>query len=328
MVAACGGKVMPMADPSPAQDSGVGGAAAELAQSCDALATLCQGESCCATVAVPGGTFLMGRSADGGDACPGGGSYCWDDEQPEHLATVSAYGLDKYEVTVGRFRRFVEAYESGWRPSAGAGAHPHIAGSGWDTTWDSSLPADATTFKDTSHLNCNAPYQTWTDTSAANEDKAINCVNWYEAFAFCIWDGGRLPTEAEWEFAAAGGDLNLLYPWGSAAPDCTYANYYTGSTYCTGLGGGVLDVGSMQKGNGRWDHADLAGNAGEWVFDWFGAYDAAQNNNYANTTTATNRVTRGGSWGIDAYTLRSAYRNYWTPISHSADLGFRCARTP
>jgi formylglycine-generating enzyme required for sulfatase activity len=283
------------------------------------------------------------RFETGNEGCPNNMT-CGSAELPEHPMMIGSFALDKYEVTVGRFRRFVTAYAApppnGFRPAVGSGANPNAVNytTSWLTGWDDSggsaqnLPltgATAATTQTNFALRLGAcSSATWTDAPGANENKAINCVNWYEAFAFCIWDGGRLPTEAEWEFAAAGGDLNLLYPWGSAAPDCTYANYYTGSTYCTGLGGGVLDVGSMQKGNGRWDHADLAGNAGEWVFDWFGAYDAAQNNNYANTTTATNRVTRGGSWGIDAYTLRSAYRNYWTPISHSADLGFRCARTP
>jgi formylglycine-generating enzyme len=257
--------------------------------------------------------------------------------------TVGTFALDKYEVTVGRFRKFVAAYAApapgGFRPAVGSGANPNVnftvSNTSWLAGWDDSggagtnLPltgATAATTQTNFALRLGAcSSATWTSNVATNENKAINCVNWYEAFAFCIWDGGRLPTEAEWEFAAAGGDLNLLYPWGSAAPDCTYANALIGAP-CFG---GVLDVGSLQKANGRWDHADLAGNAGEWVFDWYGgAYDPAQTNNYANTTTAAFRVTRGGSFGLDTQTLRAAYRNYGGPTSHSADLGFRCARTP
>ena len=63
-----------------------------------------------------------------------------------------------------------------------------------------------------------SPYSTWTNTASTQENLPINCVNWWESYAFCIWDGGFLPSESEWEYAAAGGSQQREYPWGSAAP--------------------------------------------------------------------------------------------------------------
>jgi hypothetical protein len=117
-------------------------------QSCKGAGTECTDDgkpvTCCATKPVPGGTFPMGRSQYGSD------SWSWGpyppssalNELPEHPATVDGFELDTFEVTVGRFRKFVEAYD-GTPPAAGTGAHPKIAGSGWRTEWDQELPSDA-----------------------------------------------------------------------------------------------------------------------------------------------------------------------------------------
>ncbi len=281
--------------------------------------TECQGESCCASTRVPGGTFMMGRGDTGTDACPDRES-CYPEEQPEHEVTLDAFYLDKYEVTVGRFREFVEQYY-GTAPTAGAGAHPSIPGTGWDSAWNAELPADEATL--VTSLNCFATYQKWTNEVGDNEAKPIDCVSWYEAFAFCIWDGGRLPTEAEWEFAAAGGDENRLYPWGATAPDCALANSYE----CTD---DVDPVGS-HTGIGRWGHHDLAGNAWEWTFDWYDrtwySNASAVGTNACNTTEAFDRVVRGSH--LDYTTLlRSAFRTHDNPTARSLGTGFRCARTP
>jgi formylglycine-generating enzyme len=286
---------------------------------------MCNGESCCTSIVVPGGTFPQGRSTVVGasdyDPDP---NNAFANELPEFSSTVSSFALDKYEVTVGRFRNFVNAYVSNTAsaPADGAGANPAIAGTGWQSAWNTSLPATQAAFKDTVHLNCSSSSQTWTDNVGANENRAINCVNWYDAFAFCIWDGGRLATESEWEYAAAGGADNRLYPWGSAPPDCTYAIY----AGCSGRS--PATVGSTPIGNGKWGHADLAGNVWEWAFDGFDAYSGSATNNYANTTTSSHRVVRGGGFNYGATNLRAAFRTSTSPGNrYSGTFGARCARS-
>jgi formylglycine-generating enzyme required for sulfatase activity len=291
------------------------------AQSCAGGLT-CNGESCCTSINVPGGTFTQGGSPAV--------------ETNPYSSTVSSFALDKYEVTVGRFRKFVSAYEAGWRPTVGSGANPNVlvGDTSWQAGWDDSnsiganLPTPGA-FTDTSHLNCSVYSQTWTDSpgTAAQESRAINCVDWFEAFAFCIWDGGRLPTESEWEYAAAGGSENRFYPWGSAAPDCTRANFYNGY-YCSGGSGSVVAVGSTPIGNGKWGHADLAGNVYEWAIDWYAAYSASASNDYANTTTGSSHVVRGGGFSSYAAGLRAAGRSFDYPVYHVYGIfGLRCSRT-
>ena len=188
------------------------------APSCVGLANECGASgdvSCCESFFLSGSRFLMGRSDDGEDAFAAGNP----DEVPEHEATVDGFYLDAFEITVGRFRQFVAQYD-GTPPAEGAGAHPLIANSGWLAEWNAELPANQTELSNM--LECGEA-STWTDQPGDNENLPINCATWYELFAFCIWDGGRIPTEAEWEFAAAGGLSNRLYPWGSDSADISRA---------------------------------------------------------------------------------------------------------
>ena len=83
---------------------------------------------------MPQGTFPMGRSVSGADACPGG-MVCGASDQPEHDATVASFALDTFEITIGRFRAFLDQ-SKGTPPADGAGAHPLIKGSGWQTAWN------------------------------------------------------------------------------------------------------------------------------------------------------------------------------------------------
>jgi sulfatase modifying factor 1 len=332
--------------PATAGTTATCGAIATGPTSCQSLPALCcQGESCCTSLTVSGNTtstpFKMGRGevSAASDYYPGGGF----DEVPEHNAIVATYALDKYEVTVGRFRRFVAAYDA-WHATAvpqnpmdNAGAHPIAANTGWGRSWTASnkdLPADSTAL--VAALKCDASYNpsfnTWNDDSAAgNEAYPINCVSWYMAFAFCIWDGGRLPTEAEWEYAAAGGSNNDLYPWGSAVPSSNLANFDT----CTGcISSPFVAVGSYQPaGNARWGHADLAGSMWEWVFDWYlsGYYGATSapvscDNCASSGDFLTHRIIRGGAWYYGTDPLRAAERSADRPSQHNPYNGFRCAR--
>jgi formylglycine-generating enzyme required for sulfatase activity len=249
--------------------------------------------------------------------------------------------MDKYEITVGRFRAFLADYDrwistaGGSHPTAGEGEHVPGYGSGWQAAWNpgDELPASASVFRDTSHLKCDSTYQTWRDTAGttAAENLPINCIDWYEAFAFCIWDGGRLATEAEWEYAAAGGGEERTYPWGATpAPSSSYASYD-----CMGDGSAagnyayadILPVGSKVLGNGRWSQSDLAGNLWDWVFDWWASPYSATCNNCANITATFNRAVRGGYWGSNATILTAANRYNYTPAMHLNSIGARCVRT-
>lgn len=275
---------------------------------------------------IVGGTYY--RSYDkAGDSSSGNQSY---------PATVSTFWLDKYEVTVGRFRAFVNANKGTQAspPGAGAGAHAAIAGSGWNSIWNTSLLPDQALL--VAAVKCNATYQTWTDTPGTNDARPMNCITWYEAMAFCIWDGGYLPTEAEWNYAATGGSEQRAYPWSSPAESLALtssrASYYDG-TDCGGDGmpgcaiTDLVRAGSKPTGDGRWGQSDLAGNMWEWTLDWFGAHvtpcaDCAQ------VGSGTSRVLRSGSFLSDEGTLRTGFRLDHPAGSRYSDLGVRCARTP
>jgi formylglycine-generating enzyme required for sulfatase activity len=265
---------------------------------------------------VQGGTFY--RSYDGVDFT--------DKSYP---ATVSDFYLDKYEITVGRFRQFVNAGmgmgTQASPPASGAGVHPLIPGSGWNSAWNASLQANTDALK--TAMKCNSTFQTWTDAPGSNESRPQNCIDWYEAFAFCAWDGGRLATEAEWNYAAAGGSEQREYPWSIPATSTTIDDSY--AVYCGGTCS-AQNVGSKSpKGDGKWGQSDLAGNVWEWTLDWYASPYSIPCNNCADLAVASFRVLRGGSFYVLDYalSLRSAYRGGDVPDYHIYYFGARCART-
>ena len=273
----------------------------------------------------------MGRSLNGSDAYP---TALFQNDLPEHDVSVSSYSLDKYEVTVGRMRAFVEAYDT-WRasghPKPGEGVHPLIAGSGWASDW--SIPASADALRTT--LKCSWATQTWTDAPDKRENQPVDCVSWPVAFAFCLWDTGRLPTEAEWEYAAAGGDYNRLFPWGSSGkesskcPSNAVCQCTANQDQC--VADDYLAVGSKTEGNGRYGQADLAGNVSEWVLDgyssdWYST-GGATCHDCANLDWSVGNVTRSSTFPSGADDSRGAFRfGFLRPVTGFAGIGIRCAR--
>jgi formylglycine-generating enzyme required for sulfatase activity len=174
-------------------------------------------------------------------------------------------------------------------------------------------------------LKCDDVWQTWTDDAGRYENMPVDCVNWYTAFAFCVWDGGRLPTEAEWEYAAAGGAENRLYPWGNVSP-VPLGNYAWANA--------LHLVGTAGVGVGKWGNYDFAGNAAEWTFD---GYDATWYSgggkvciDCANGADLPSRSVRGFLWltSIDPAYFRAALRELaLSPASALGPVGFRCARS-
>ncbi len=302
--------------------------------SCAAPTPSCGELDPCFTSEVPGGTFQMGRGEDpaANDYFPSGGS----DEVPAHAVTLSPYSLDKYEVTVGRFRRFVASYD-GTPPATGSGANPNIPGSGWESDWNRWLPADAATLADSLGVSTPNNELTWTTDPGNHECHPLNMVNWYIAFAFCIWDGGRLPTEAEWEFAAAGGSEERLFPWGTDAPSVARAVFgclAAGTSDCTTED--IQPVGSRgSPGLGRYGQADLAGSVEEFVRDNydsdFYSHPYATGSDVIDLTIdviGQTSATRGGSFISLGSNLRSAFRIERSRGDGSLTIGFRCARDP
>jgi sulfatase modifying factor 1 len=285
-------------------------------------------EPCCASPLVTGGAFL--RSYDAVNYT-----------DPSFPATVSNFRLDRFEVTVGRFRVFVSALASGWVPAPAAGKHAYLAmgglnaggETGWNPDDDAQLANDGGTWD--ARFTCGEGDATWTHAAQTTDNDAMNCVTWYEAYAFCIWDGGFLPTEAEWNYAAAGGSDQRVYPWSqpstATAISCTNANFSpTGLPSCKS---GITPVGLESPwgdgANDRWGQADLAGNAFEWGLDWFVTpYATADCVDCTEETNSGARVLRGGSYVHAQDHAMTSYRGYIDPTSRAVDVGLRCARAP
>jgi formylglycine-generating enzyme required for sulfatase activity len=232
--------------------------------------------------------------------------------------------LDVYEVTIGRFKQFLDGYEN-HLPKPGSGSNPSNGNDpGWRVDWDASLVSYE---EMTAGI---AACQQTVPAYASHDDDLLpmSCLTWFEAYAFCIWDGGRLPTNAEWNFAAAGGDEQRVYPWSnpphSEDIDPSYAVYYQSED--PNAMPRPEDVGSKSpKGDARWGQADMSGNVWEWNQDWYTELPA-----FCINCAALNgqqiRTMVGGSYYGDGENLLSSSRLYHDPKSRDFVLGVRCAR--
>jgi len=245
-------------------------------------------------VYVPAGQFAMGSTASEVDRalqqCSDFRVACivdqFDDEMPSHLATLAAFWLDGTEVANAQYHRCVEA----------------------GRCTPTSCPEDAAVNGDT---------------------QPVVCLSWDQAGAYCAWAGGRLPTESEWEYAARG-TARLTYPWGNdfdstrasycdASCPFSWADMQSGDGYTQ-----TAPVGSFPTGASWCGALDMAGNAWEWVQDWYAPYTSEPVINPVTEQGASGRVLRGGSWDLDPAFLRSAVRNWGEPAASSNVTGFRC----
>jgi len=159
------------------------------------------------------------------------------------------------------------------------------------------------------------------------EAHPVNCVSWEQAHDFCAFAGGRLPSEAEWEYAARSSGQLIEHPWGNLpAASCGQAVMNEGGPGC-GIGTTWQTCGKT-PGNTADGLCDMAGNTWEWVQDWYHAtYSGAPTDGSAwESPPSTVRVTRGGGFGDQAYYMRVSARNGAAPGFRSEYLGFRCAR--
>jgi formylglycine-generating enzyme len=289
---------------------------------------------CCESITVPESTFLMGGDPE--KHPPMGDEYDWPQgDTIPFPASASTYALDRFEVTVGRFRKFVEAYETimpGGFPD-GVGRNPNVSvrflprGSGWQQKWNKFIPQSKVDLETQLTRQGDCTYKV---TPGENDLLPVNCVTWFEAFAFCAWDGGWLPTEAEWEMAATNGDANTIYAWGDApGPDDTRA------VYCSDEEEGCAllpsPVGTKPAGANFLGHHDLAGNIAEWVLDGLSTYPTSEKcgepcRDYARPGDDFCHVIRSGAYDAPYPYLRASTRGCDVPIYVDEEYGLRCAR--
>jgi formylglycine-generating enzyme required for sulfatase activity len=254
-------------------------------------------------VYVPAGEFEMGSDDDDVDyalqLCNEYHGDCergwFEDEQPVHTVALDGFWIDRTEVTNTQYQQCVES----------GACDP---------------PAESGSYTRDSYYGNNA-----------YADYPVIWVNWQQAVDYCEWAGARLPTEAEWAYAARGPE-GRVFPWGDQF-DGTRLNYCDANCKFDWADDAVDDgyadtapVGSFSVGASWCSALDMAGNVWEWVADWYGHYPPGRQVNPAGPSSGENRVLRGGSWFCGPYDVRSASRVRFPPASRDYHWGFRCAR--
>ncbi len=248
-------------------------------------------------VFVKGGCYQMGDTFGGGDA----------DEKHAHEVCLNDFYFGKYEVTVGQFRKFVN--DAGYQTEAEKGDGCYVwTGSQWDKRRDAN----------------------WRNPGFnQNENHPVACVSWNDATAFIEWQSRksgrnyRLPTEAEWEYAARSGGKSEK--WAGTSSESSLRDY---AWYVANSGNKTHPVGQKQP-NGLGLH-DMSGNVWEWCQDWYDRnyYGSSDRDNPGGPSSGSLRVFRGGSWFHDAAYARAAARGWNFPDDRYFILGFRLALTP
>ncbi|HNN43800.1 MAG TPA: SUMF1/EgtB/PvdO family nonheme iron enzyme [Nitrospira sp.] len=240
-----------------------------------------QGKDGAPMVLIPAGAFTMGSN----EGLPA--------ERPEHVVTLDAYAIDRYEVSLRLYRRFLQEAQRDAPP-------------------------------------------TWDDEAAETVgDRPAVGVSWADASAYCTWAGKRLPTEAEWEKGARGTD-GRRYPWGPMQPFVDIANYNRGvwvseAVTLVNVAGGVEGMsvrhGLKEGGRSPYGLHHMAGNAAEWVADWYDReyYVKSPDKNPTGPAKGEKKVIRGGSWSDLPVALRASARVSAEPDFQDRAIGFRCA---
>jgi formylglycine-generating enzyme required for sulfatase activity len=268
-------------------------------------------------IVVPAGPFAMGSSAAevarGVAECrkrakPEHEARCegwFRAEGPQHQVTLDTFAIDRNEITTAQFEKFVAA--TGHRTTA------EREGSGWvrrekDGVWG---------WENVKGATWRAPGGPGTTAGPAHP--AVQ-VSWSDASLYCTWAGGRLPTEAEWEKAARGGD-GRRYPWGN--------DWDAARAAARHVTRGTAAVGSYPAGASPYGVHDMAGNVWEWTADWYAPDYYAQSppRNPTGPAAGDQRVVRGGSWLNEPFFLALTHRVEGRPEARANNLGFRCARS-
>ena len=227
------------------------------------------------------------------------------DEQPVHTVSLNAFYIDKYEVTNAKYATYLnEALAAGLIQAS-----------------SSTVTKDGYELLDLNGSYCQISYSGSSFVvNSGKENYPVIEVTWYGADEFAKHYGKRLPTEAEWEYAARGGSQSQGYTY-SGSNTAGDVAWYSGNS-----GSSTHPVGQKQA-NEIGTH-DMSGNVWEWCNDWYGSnyYSSNPTNNPQGPSTGSYRVLRGGSWYDDTNSVRCAYRNNSEPHYSIYNFGFRCVR--